>query len=133
MLLAANAALARGDTQQAAGFYERVVNTPPSNDEGTASATVVTSFAEFRAMVTLLANGQEDQAREHLDALQKRDPDAPLARLATQIWDQYGMTGQVRSACAQARPQVASQAGSVLTALQSAGVTIDANNLCGVG
>ena len=73
-------------------------------------AVVVTNFAHFRAMVTLLAAGDEDQAREHLDALRDRDANAPLTRLAIQVWDQYGMTGSIRAACAQAAPQVASQA-----------------------
>ena len=49
------------------------------------------------------------------------------------MWDQYGMTGQVRSACAQIQPQVASQAGPVYAALRADGVTVDAGNLCGLG
>jgi hypothetical protein len=132
VLAAANAALARGSTQEAAGLYERVANTPPSTDEAAAAAVVVTNFAHFRAMVALLAAGQEDDAREHLDALRDTDANAPLTRLASQIWDQYGMTGSVRAACAQAAPQVATQAGPILTALRSQGVTVDANTLCGL-
>jgi len=132
VLLAANAALARGNTQDAAGLYERVANTPPTPDEAAAVSVVVTNFAHFRAMVTLLAAGDEDQAREHLDALRDRDANAPLTRLAMQVWDQYGMTGSVRAACAQAAPQVASQAGPVLAALQSQGIGVDPNSFCGV-
>jgi hypothetical protein len=132
VLLAANAALARGSTQEAAGLYERVANTPPAPDESAAAAVVVTNFAHFRAMVASLAAGQEDDAREHLEELRDRDANAPLTRLANQVWDQYGMTGSVRVACAQAAPQVATQAGPILTALQSQGLTIDANSLCGI-
>jgi hypothetical protein len=133
VLQTANAALAQGKFQDAAGLYERVANTPPAADEQAAAAAALTSFAQFRAMVTLLAAGEEDQAREHLDALQDRDANAPLTRLASQVWDQYGMTGSVRAACAQAAPQMASQGASVLTALQAAGVSVDANTLCGIG
>jgi hypothetical protein len=92
----------------------------------------VTDFAHFRDMITLLADGREDDARTHLDALQARDANAPLARLGSQLWDQYGMTGQLRGACAQLQPQVTSQAGPVLTTLQGAGVSIDAQTLCTV-
>jgi hypothetical protein len=83
-------------------------------------------------MVTLLADGREDAARTNLAELQKRDPNAPLARLGTQLYDQYGMTGQLRGACAQLQPQVTSQAGPTLAALQSLGVIVDAQTLCSV-
>jgi hypothetical protein len=42
------------------------------------------------------------------------------------------MTAQLRGACAQLQPQVASQASSTLTTLQGAGVTVDAQTLCSV-
>jgi len=132
VLVAANTALVRGNAQEAAGLYERVANTPPAPDEAAAAAVVVTNFAHFRAMVALLLEGREDDAREQLDELRDRDANAPLTRLANQIWDQYGMTGSVRAACAQAAPQVASQAGPIVTALQNQGVNIDANSLCGI-
>ncbi|HYW87366.1 MAG TPA: hypothetical protein VFB50_06340 [Chloroflexota bacterium] len=132
VLSAANAALARGNAPEAAGLYERVVNTPPAPDEVAAASTVVTDFAHFRAMVSLLAAGDEEQAREHLNALRDGDANAPLTRLAAQVWDQYGMTASIRAACAQATPQVASQAGPVLTALQGQGVNVDPNNFCGI-
>ena len=83
-------------------------------------------------MVSLLAAGDEEQAREHLNALRDGDANAPLTRLAAQVWDQYGMTASIRAACAQATPQVASQAGPVLTALQGQGVNVDPNNFCGI-
>ncbi len=132
VLLAANAALARGNAREAAGLYERVANTPPAPDEAAAAAVVVTNFAHFRAMVALLAAGEEAQAKEHLEALQDRDANAPLTRLAAQVWDQYGMTGSVRAACAQAAPQVASQGAGVLAALRAEGVAVEANGLCGI-
>jgi hypothetical protein len=92
----------------------------------------INDFAQFRALVTLLADGREDAARTHLDALQTRDASAPFARLGNQLWDQYSMTGQLRGACAQIQPQVASQAGPVLATLQGSGVTVDAQTLCSV-
>jgi tetratricopeptide (TPR) repeat protein len=128
-LNSADAAFARGDLTTATGLYERVVNTPPTG-EAAATASAVTSFAHFRAMVALLAAGREDEARAHLDALQQADPNAPFTRLAAQLWDQYGMVGQLRGACAQIQPQIASQAGPTLAVLQAAGVTVDAATLC---
>jgi hypothetical protein len=66
----------------------------------------------------------------HLDLLQQRDPASPLARLGAQLWDQYGMTGQVRGACAQLQSQVTSQASDTLSQLQNLGVAVDAQTLC---
>jgi tetratricopeptide (TPR) repeat protein len=128
-LNAANAALASGDLASATGLYKRVINTPPTGESADVAAAV-TAFAHFQAMVALLATGREDDARAHLDALQKSDPAAPFARLAAQLWDQYGMVGQLRGACAQLQPQIASQAAPTLATLQSAGVSVDAASLC---
>src|SRR2546421_1656451 len=89
-LNAANAAFRSGDLTTAAGLYERVVNTPPSPGEAAAATEAINDFARFRAMVTLLADGREDEARIDLAELQKRDPSAPLARLGSQLYDQYG-------------------------------------------
>src|SRR5207253_1977063 len=44
VLLAANAALAAGNSQTAAGLYERVANTPPGADEAAAVAAVLTAL-----------------------------------------------------------------------------------------
>jgi len=129
-LNAANAAFRSNDLKTAAGLYDRVVNTPPSSGEAPADRAAIDDFALFRAMVTLLAAGQEDDARRHFDALQKRDANAPLARLGNQLWDQYSMIGHLRGACAQVQPQIATQAGPTLTTLQGLGVMIDATSLC---
>jgi hypothetical protein len=128
-LNAADAAFRGGDLKTAAGLYERVANTPPGSTEGPATPAI-DDFAHFRAMLALLSDGREDEARTQLDALQRRDATAPLARLGNQLWDQYGMTGQVRGACAQLQPQIASQAGPVLATLQGIGVAVDAPTLC---
>jgi len=130
VLTAANAAFARGDNTTAADLYQRVVNTPPSPGEAAALSSTVNEFAQFRDVVTLLALRREGDARQQLDALQQRSPDAPFARLAAQLWDQYSMTGQLRAACAQVQPQIVSQAGPSLEALQAAGVSADPNTLC---
>ena len=130
-LNAANAAFARGDLTTASGLFDRVVNTPPTG-EPPATAPVLTSYAHFRAMVALLAAGRDDDARVHLEALQQADASGSLTRLAAQLWDQYGMVGQLRGACAQLQPQISSQASATLSTLQSAGVTVDAASLCSV-
>ena len=83
-------------------------------------------------MVTLLADGREDDAHAHEQALQQLDPNAPLARLSAQLWDQYGMVGQLRGACAQLQPLVAAQAGPTLNTLHNHGVVVDAASLCSV-
>jgi hypothetical protein len=130
VLNSANVAFSRASWSEAAGLYERVVNTPPTPDEAPAAATAVNDFAHFRAMVTLLNDGREDEAREHFEALQAREPSAPLPRLADQFWNQYSMTASVKAACAQLQPQVASQAGPVLSTLQSLGVDAGPAGLC---
>jgi hypothetical protein len=127
-LNAAGTAFRSGDLRTAAGLYERVVNTPPTPGE----SPLVTDFADFRAMIALLAEGQEDRAREHLDALTTRDQNGVFARLGKQLFDQYGMIGALRGACAQLQPQVASQATAAITTLQGLGVSVDAATLCTV-
>jgi hypothetical protein len=131
-LNAANAAFGTGDLKTALGLYDRVVNTPPPSSEGDTATTAIDDFANFRAMVTLLADGQDDEAHSHLDQLEKRDATAPLARLGSQLYDQYGMTGQLRGACAQIQPSIQTQAGPTLTTLKGLGVTVDAATLCSV-
>jgi hypothetical protein len=131
-LNAANAAFRSGDLKTAAGLYDRVTNTPPAQSEGASATAAINDFARFRGMLTLLADGREDEARTDLAELQKRDPNSPLARLGSQLYDQYGMTGQVRGACAQLQPQVTSQAGPTLATLQGLGVAVDAPTLCSV-
>ncbi|MCA1644947.1 MAG: hypothetical protein LC797_05555 [Chloroflexi bacterium] len=131
-LNAANAAFRSGDLKTAAGLYERVVNTPPSQGEVSVASAAIDDFAHFRGMVALLADGREDEGRAMLQDLQKRDPNAPLARLGSQLYDQYGMTGSLRAACVQLQPQVATLAGPTLATLQALGVTVDAPTLCSV-
>jgi hypothetical protein len=130
-LNAANAAYQSGDLTNASALYERVLNTPATGEPAT-TTSAINDFAHFRAMVTLLADGREDEAHAQLEALQQADASAPLARLGAQLWDQYGMVGQLRGACAQLQPQIASQAGATLTTLQTAGVTVDPQTLCSV-
>jgi hypothetical protein len=131
-LNAANAAFAGGDLKTAVGLYDRVVNTPPAAGEGDAATLAIDDLASFRAMVSLLADGQDEDAHTRLDDLQRREPNAPLARLASELYDQYGMVGQLRGACAQVQPQITSQAGPTLTTLQGLGIKVDAATLCSV-
>ncbi len=125
-LNAAGTAFTAGDFATAAGLYERVANTPASSGE----SALVTDFADFRAMVALIADGREDDAHDHLDELRQRDPNSVFGRLGSQLWDQYGMVGGLRGACAQLQPQVASQAGSALSTLQGLGVSVDPAHVC---
>jgi hypothetical protein len=129
-LNAAGDAFAHGDMKTSAALYDRVLNMPPAPAEGAAGTAAIDDFANFRAMVALLADAREDEAHDHLDALQERDASAPLARLGTQLWAQYGMVGGVRGACAQLQPAIASQATPVLATLQSLSVRADAASLC---
>jgi hypothetical protein len=132
-LNAANAAFKGGNLKTAAGLYDRVVNTPPGATEAAPATSAINDLAWFRGMVTLLADGREDDAKLAHDALLQRDPSAPLARLGDQLYNQYGMVGQLRGACAQLQPQVATQAGPTLATLQGLGVTnVDAATLCSV-
>jgi hypothetical protein len=130
VLNSANAAFLNGDMTSAAQLYQRVTNTPPT--EAPDVATAITDFAYFRAAMALLASGDEDQARAQLDALKSRDPNAPLARLGSQLWDQYGMTAQLRAACAQVQPQIATQAAQTFATLTAAGVSVDPASVCSV-
>jgi hypothetical protein len=129
VLNAADAALDGGDAATASGLYERVLNTPTTGESG-ATTSAINEYARFRDMVALLADGREDDAKEQRDALQQADASAPLARLGAQLWDQYGMAGSLRGACAQMQPQIASQAGATLATLQGAGVSVDPSTLC---
>jgi hypothetical protein len=132
-LNAANVAFKAGNLKAAAGLYDRVVNTPPGTAEAAAATSAINDFAWFRGMVTLLADGREDDAKTAHDTLLERDPSAPLARLGDQLYNQYGMVGQLRGACAQLQPQVPAQAGPTLATLQGLGMTnVDAATLCSV-
>jgi tetratricopeptide (TPR) repeat protein len=126
----ANAAFAQEDFAQASGLYERAINTPP-NGETRETTLTIDDFARFRDAVSLLALGNEDQAKAQIDALQQADADAPLSRVAAQLWDQYGMTGSLRAACAQTQPAAATQLSATMSALNSLGVSVSAQNLCG--
>jgi hypothetical protein len=131
VLNAGDSSFRSGDFATAAGLYQRVTNTPPSPTEGSAS-TAIDDLAHFRAMLSLLADGQEDDAHQQLDALQERDASSAFARVGAQFWDQYGMTSLVRAACAQTQPQIASQLGPTIATLQGVGVSVDAQTLCSV-
>ncbi len=129
VLNAADAALDGGNAGAASGLYERVLNTPTTG-EALATTSAINAYATFRDIVALLAVGREDDAKAQVDALQQADASAPFARLANQLWDQYGMVGSLRGACAQVQPQIEAQAGATLNTLQSAGVSVDPSTLC---
>lgn len=125
----ANAAFSQGDFASASGLYERVINTPPTG-ETRETTLAIDDFARFRDAVALLALGNEDQAQAQINQLQQEDANSALARLGNQLWDQYGMTGSLRAACAQLQPDIASQAGPSISTLTGLGVRVDAARLC---
>jgi len=131
VLNSADAAVALGDYATASGLYERVLNTPTTG-EAAPTTSAINQYARFRDLVTLLADGREDEAKAQVDALQQADASAPFARLGNQLWDQYGMAGSLRGACAQVQPQIAAQAGQTLATLQALGIKADPGTLCGV-
>jgi hypothetical protein len=132
VLNAANAAFSGDDLTNASQLYARVLNTPPTSGETPQQTAAIDDLAHFREMLALLATGQEDRAKAQLTALQQRDANAPMARLASQLWDQYSMVGGVRGACSQVQPQIATEVGPTLQSLQALGVMIDAQSLCSV-
>jgi len=132
VLAAANEAFGRGDLANSLGLYERTFNTPPDVAESPSVSAAITEFAEFRAMLALVLLKREQDARERLGALEERGMDSPIARLASQFWEQYSMTVDARAACANVTPQVASQAGPTLATLREAGVSIAPEAVCSV-
>jgi hypothetical protein len=132
ILAAANGAYQLGDLTSAIEIYEQVSGTPPDPAETPAESAAIDGLAGFRAVVALAAAEREDDARQQLLTLQDRDPNGPLTRLATQFWDQYGMTALARAACAQLAPYVAPQAGPALDVLRTVGAGVDADTLCAI-
>jgi len=129
-LVHANVAYARGDLPTAINLYEEVATTSPSEQESQPASVAISGLARFRALVALTSLGEEDRAHAELQALLATDANAPLARLAAQFWDQYGMTARPRAACAQLGPAVDSQARAVLDTLASLGIKMQHDELC---
>jgi hypothetical protein len=129
VLNVADTAYRGGDPKTAADLYDRVLNTPPGSDETPADSSAIDDLARFRGMLAVLATGDENGAHDQLEALQSADPNAPLTRLASQFWDQYGMTGALRAACAQLQPQLGVAEPTFVT-LSGVGVTTRVETLC---
>ena len=132
VLATANDGFGRGNLSSSLELYERVINTPPDVSESPALSAAIAEFAEFRAMLALVLLGREQDAHEHLRALQERNVASPLARLGSHFWDQYSMSADARAACADVTPQVATQAGPTLATLREAGVSIEPDAVCSV-
>jgi hypothetical protein len=122
----AEAALARGDTNGAQMLLERVLNTPPGQDESSDEAEAIDAFSHLRLMLLLGNRGLDTEANQQLAALQARAPGLPLTRLAEQIWHEYGMTGDFRAACMHAVVPATTAFESVL----SAGIRVDPTTFC---
>jgi hypothetical protein len=130
LLRDADAAYAAHDLQAAVQLYEQTAVSPPSDDETEAISAAIDGVAHWREVIGMAATGDEAGARGRLALLVERHSGAPLARLASQFWDQYTMTGSPRAACAQLAPQVETQASGVLNTLTSVGVPIRHDELC---
>jgi hypothetical protein len=130
LLIDANRVYAHKNVEAAIDLYEQAINTPASEEESASISAAIDGLAGFREIVGLTVAGREDEARGRLAFLAQRDPEAPLARLAAQFWDQYSMTASARAACAELAPQVDTQAGVVLKTLESLGVRIQHDELC---
>jgi hypothetical protein len=129
-LVNADASYARDDLPTAINLYEEVADAAPSGQESPDVAGAITGVARFRALVALTSLGDDKDAHDVLQALVDSDSDAPLARLASQFWDQYGMTGSARAACAQMTGAIDSVGHSVLDTLSSLGIKIGHDELC---
>ena len=132
VLVAADDAFQRGAPAAADELYRRVLGTPPRPGETRATQDAVEQYARYREVLSQLLLGREDQARSQLRQLEERLPDAPFTRLAAQLWEQYGMTADVRAACASVQAQV-EQVRPVLEVLGQAGVVVDAATVCRAG
>lgn len=124
---AANAAFAAGQPQQARTLYERALTTPPTAGETAAAATTLEDFSRLRLLVLAASNGDDSGGRAQLEALQARQPASPFAPIATELWHEYGMTGDIRAACTRVAPALAPLA----SVLRQAGVAVAADSVCG--
>lgn len=124
---AANAALAAGQSQQARTLYEAALTAPPSQGESAAAGAVLEDFSRIRLLVLAASNGDDSAGRAQLEALQGRQPASPFAPIATELWHEYGMTGDIRAACTRVAPALAPLASLV----RQAGVDVAADSMCG--
>lgn len=130
VLSAADAAVRAGDLRSAADLYGRALNTPPSAGESAAIQSAVRGLAGLRRVILLAELGEEDAARRELEALQAAGPDNPFSRVAAEFWHAYGQTGSVRSACAQAAPNLATVLTPALAPLANTPAGLDPARLC---
>jgi hypothetical protein len=130
VLAAANDRFERADYAGAVQFYERVVDSPPAPDESAALARAIEGVARFRSAVAFTALGDDEHAREQVEALTLGDPDDPFALLVAQFWLQYEHTGDPRAACGNVAAEVAPRAGPALALLNQAGAPVPPDSLC---
>jgi hypothetical protein len=130
LLKRANAASAGKDLSRAQTLYGRVINASPSASESAAQTRALTGFAEFRLLLTLIGRGSEQDAQQLVQRLRSANADSPFTGLATDFWDQYGMTASIAAACASITSEVARQATSPIAELQRLGVAASPRELC---
>jgi hypothetical protein len=130
LLKRANAAYAGKDLSRAQTLYGRVITASPSPSESAVQTHALTGFAEFRLLLTLIGRGSEQDAQQLVQRLRSANADSPFTRLASDFWDQYGMTASVAAACAAISSEVAGQASSAMAELQRLGAGTSPRELC---
>jgi len=130
LLKTANTAYAGKALSQAETLYGRVINAPPGAAESPSQTRALTDFAEFRLLLTLVSMGSDARGQQLVQRLRSTNADSPFTRLASDFWDQYGMTASLPAACASITPEVSSQATAALGELQRLGVASSARDVC---
>ena len=126
VIVDANAAFARKDYSTALRLYRQAARDdtlvegeayPPKRLAG----PELRAFARFRLVVADAVVAQEDDARATLEELRHLDAATPFPRLAAVFWDGYGMTADVRAACARVTRIVEADPLPVLRAMNGWG------------
>jgi hypothetical protein len=126
----ANTAYAAKNLARAQSLYGRVISSSPDASESAAQTRALTDFAEFRLLLTLVAMGSEERAQRLVQRLGSRNADSPFTRLASDFWDQYGMTASLPAACSSISAEVPGQVGSAIAELQTIGIATSPRELC---
>ncbi|MBI2756803.1 MAG: hypothetical protein HYX52_08845 [Chloroflexi bacterium] len=130
LLKAANEALQAGDAARASDLFQQLLGTPATPGDPAPLSAAILGQATFGNVLALLALGREDDARRLVDAARSRAASDPFARLAAQLYDQYGMTGDLAAACASVNQQAGPLLAEAARALDAAGVALAPDRPC---
>lgn len=129
-LRSADAAYARGDAGAAADLYAQAANAGDSPAESPSLAAAVSGYARFRAILALIASGEEQGAAGAVQQVRADDPTDPFTPLVSELWEQYSTTADLAGACAAIAPTIPSQVGPALGELQNTDAAIGTASLC---